>query len=92
MYRDENELPSLLDVGSCGLHVVHGDFQTGVKAAGWELEKVLKAMWRLFNDFPARRGLYIKHSTRNHFPLMFCGTRWVEDSPVAARAMSISKV
>ena len=79
-YRDENELPSLLDVGSCGLHDVHEGFQTGVKAAGWDLEKSSKQC--------AGRDLYIKHSTSDHFPLMFCGTRWVEDGPVAARAIS----
>ena len=87
--RDENELPQLFDVGSCGLDVIHGSFQTGVYAAGcWELEKVLEAMWRLFNDSPARRDLAIRLSTSNLFPSMFCGTRWVEDEPVVTRAIN----
>ena len=57
-------------------HVIHRAFQTGVNAAGcWELEKVFKAMWRLFNDSPARRDLYIRLSTSNLFLSMFCGIR-----------------
>ena len=50
----------LIDVGSSGLHVVNGAFHTGMKANGWKFEKVLKAMWKLFNNFPARINLYIQ--------------------------------
>ena len=67
----ENELPQILEIGSCGLHVIHGAFQTGVKATGWELDGVLKAMWKLFSDSPARRDLYISLSRSVNFPLMF---------------------
>ena len=60
-----------------------------MKATGWKLEKVLKAMWKLFNDSPARRDLYIQLNTSDVFPLMFCQTRWVEDEPVAIRAIEV---
>ena len=80
-----------MDVGSCGRHVVHGAFKTVVKATGWQLEKILKAMWKLFNDSPVRRDLYIKLNQTDEFPLMFCSTRWVEDAPVASRAMAVWK-
>ena len=33
-HRTEKEFPQIVDVGSCGLHVVHGAFQTGMKANG----------------------------------------------------------
>lgn len=69
--------------------MVHGAFQTGVKATGWKLEEVLKAMWKLFNDSPARRDLYIQLSKSDVFPIMFCQTRWVEDKPVAIRAKEV---
>ena len=88
-YRDHNEFPQVLDVGSCGLHIVHGAFQTGVKASGWNIDKLLKAMWRFFIDSPARRDLYIQMNKTDLFPLMFCQTRWVEDEPVASRALSV---
>ena len=50
----------------------------GVKATGWELGRVLKAMWKLLSDSPARRDLYINLTRSDNFPLMFCQTRWVE--------------
>ena len=37
-HREKNEFPQILKIGSCGLHVIHGPFQTGVKATGWELD------------------------------------------------------
>ena len=46
-------------------------------------------MWKLFNDSPARRDLYIQLNTSDVFPLMFCQTRWVEDEPVAIRAIGV---
>ena len=47
-HRDKNELLQILEIRSCGLHIVHGVFQTGVKATEWELDIILKAMWKLF--------------------------------------------
>ena len=84
--RSREENPQLFEVGSCGLHVIHGAFQSGVKTTGWEIEKIFKGMWRLFHDSPARRDTYITINRSDQFPLMFCQTRWVEDVPVAARA------
>ena len=51
----ESEFPSLINIGSCGLHVVHGAFKTGFQSVGWDLNKVFKAMWKFFHDSPARR-------------------------------------
>ena len=42
---------------------MHVAFQTGIKATNWEVEKLLKAMFKLFHDSPARRDLYIKIMT-----------------------------
>ena len=50
--------PQLLDLGSCGLHVVHGSFQTGHKAAGWTVNELLRIAYGLFKDSPARRADY----------------------------------
>ena len=85
--RSEYELPVLSNLGSCGMHVVHGAFQTGIKASDWSLEKVMKAMWRLFHDSPARRDVYIRLNSSELFPLRFYPTRRVEDEDVASRAI-----
>ena len=39
--RAEKELLPLIDVGSCRLNVIHSAFETRMKAAGWELERVM---------------------------------------------------
>ena len=75
-------------IGSCVLHV-SAAFQNGVVATGWELEKVLIAMWRLFQDSPARRDVYIKLNTCTVFALRFCPTRWVEKEEVGGRATMV---
>ena len=58
-----------------------------VKASGWQLEKILKTMWKLFNDSPAWRRL----NQIDEFSSMFCSTRWVEVALVASRAVAIWK-
>ena len=38
--REEDELPALINIGSCGLHVIHGAFKTGVEATNWNIKKL----------------------------------------------------
>ena len=33
-YRQENMVHSLIDIGSCSLHIVHSSFKTGAKKTG----------------------------------------------------------
>lgn len=68
-----------MGIGSCGIHAVHGAFQTVVEATRWELDKVLKAMWKLFNDFPVRRDFYIRLNILDLSPLMFCKTTLIKN-------------
>ena len=74
-YRNEKEWSNLLNLGSCedllNLQIVHGAFQTGTKATNWEVEKVLKTMFKLFHDSPARRDLYIKVTENETFSLRY---------------------
>ena len=74
--RAEAEIPSLINIGSCGIHVMHGAFKTSAKASRWGVSKILKALARLFLDGPAHGA-------------DFCATRWIEDEPVAERAIQI---
>ena len=37
MGSEQLELSGLINIGSCGLHILHGAFQTGVETAGWEI-------------------------------------------------------
>ena len=45
----------LLNVGSCGLHVLHNSFRDGAGATNWNIEHALSSFWWLFKDSPARR-------------------------------------
>ena len=88
-HRYKNKLPQILEVGCSSLHVVYGILQTGVKATGWELDRFLKALWNVLNDFPAKRNLDINSNTSDKFPLMFCQTKWAEHESIASGAIKV---
>ena len=69
--RCENDYPTIINIGSCGLHVIHGAFKTGINATDWDLKKILKAMWKIFDDSPARRDTYIELCEVSKFPLRY---------------------
>lgn len=77
----------LVSVGSCGLHTLHNAFKCGFSM--WQLDKLLRAMHTLFHNVPARREDYSAVTKSNVFPLPFCGHRWVENLPVAERALAV---
>ena len=47
-------IQELLDIGTCGLHTIHGGLKTGTEASGWEM----KAAYTILHDSPARRDNY----------------------------------
>ena len=55
VYRLKHGQSSLFDCGSCSLHVVHGAFKTGFNTVEWDIEKLLRAMFKFFNDAPASK-------------------------------------
>lgn len=81
---------SMLNLGSCGLHILHGAFKYGVEASGWNIDEFLKSVHWLLKDTPARREDYRK-SVENEpvMPLRFCKTRWTENVPVVERAIEM---
>ena len=87
--RTETEMPGLLNIGSCGLHVLHGAFKSGANKSEWNIKNILKGLYELFHDSPARRADYLKICGSDKYPKMFCQTRWIEDAEVAERAIEI---
>ena len=57
--REKHNHLSLYNIGSCGLHSIHGAFETGMISCGWEINKIMKSMHKLFDKSPARRDLFI---------------------------------
>jgi hypothetical protein len=79
----------LIDIGTCGLHVLHGAFRTGHEAAGWAVNDFLRAIYVLFKDSPARRADFTAITGSSCFAKKFCTARWVENVDVATRALEI---
>ena len=82
---------TLLNIGSCGLHQVHGAFKSGCDASGWDVEKFLSSLYWLFKDTPARREDYVATTDSSLFPQKFCSHRWLEKrSSCAAGSRGLS--
>ena len=87
--EEEHILSKLINMCSCGLHVVHGAFQSGHKASGWSVNAYLRAMFGTFKDSPACRADFCAITGKKTFPLKFCQVRWVENVTVAQRALEL---
>ena len=89
-FREEKEHLPLVDIGRCGLHVIHGSLKNASKkGTGWELQKLLKAMWQLLHDAPSRRAIYEIITESLEYPAKFCGHRWVENEDCASKAVAL---
>lgn len=82
---------NLLNLGSCGLHIVNGAFQKGLSSTGLKVDGFLRAIYQLLHECPARQKEYFKVTNAQDglLPLSFCPTRWVENAPVLERALQI---
>ncbi|XP_048038404.1 uncharacterized protein LOC125263457 [Megalobrama amblycephala] len=77
----------LVNVGSCGLHTLHNALKAGFTM--WQMDKLLRALYYLFHNVPARREDFTALTGSYTFPLPFCGHRWIENVPVAERAVQV---
>ena len=87
--RSELDAPPLVDIGTCGLHTIHGSFKKGLIASEWKIEKILKWMHALLADAPARRGIFETVTGASKYPENFCKTRWCENEKCAKKAAEI---
>ena len=78
----KNEFSRLINIGSCGLHVLHSALQTEIMETDREVSKVLHAMWKISDESPTRRDIYIRETGCDIFPLHFCKTMWVKMNPL----------
>jgi len=80
---------NLLDVGTCGLHVINGAFKDGSVKSQWPIQNLLLSLYRLFKDTPARRDNFISVTASEKLPLKFCAHRWLGNVSVAERVVEI---
>nr|CAD7413859.1 unnamed protein product [Timema poppensis] len=85
----DNEVCSLLNLGTCGLHVVYSSLRTGVESVDWDISSLLRHMYYLFTDSPARRALFTQLAECASFPLKFYGVQWLENAKCFQRALRI---
>ena len=71
----ERNFYSLIDIGSCSLHIIHRSFTTGAEKSGWKLQKVLKGAYHILHNTPVRREDYESLTDSKTYPLAFCSTR-----------------
>jgi len=79
----------LIQLGSCGLHVVNGAFRMGNKKSGWDIEGFLRAFYSLFKDSPARRAKFLELTENAATPKKFCAIRWTENIDIVDRALEL---
>ena len=79
----------MLNIGSCGLHILHRAFKDGAVASGWQLDRLFSNLHWLFQDSAARREGYTKVTGSSLFALQFCKHRWLENVLVAERTQSM---
>ena len=79
LIKHREELEMMIDIGTCGLHVVHGAFKCGIESTEWKIKETLKSSHQLLHDTPARRVDYVSVTQSSEYPLFFCATRSVED-------------
>ena len=65
----ENGHTKTINIGSRAQHIVHGALQNGFCKTDWYIDKVLKSMYFLLNDLPARRSTYSEVGNTNKFSL-----------------------
>ncbi|GBM66403.1 hypothetical protein AVEN_274342-1 [Araneus ventricosus] len=53
---------NLLNIGSCGLHIMHNAFKAGCIASTWGIGDFLTSLYYLFKNSPARRDDFLKES------------------------------
>ena len=71
----ENNSHSLLDIGSCSLHVVHKSFTAGVEKSGWKWKNLLNGAYYVLHNTATRREDYESTAWSTVYPLKFCSTR-----------------
>ena len=79
----------LINIGSCGLHIVHNAFKTGAVSSTWDISSFLSSLYYLFKDSPARREDFQIATGSTLMPLKFVSHRWMENVPVCERVLKI---
>ena len=59
-FTEDNEQPHLVDIATYRLHTLHNVFMNGEKASGWNTNKLLSSMYKVFYESPLDQADYEK--------------------------------
>ena len=93
--------PDLIEIGSCGLHVLHSAYGIAQKVTDLNLDKLLGGFYSIFKLSPAQTEDYLKvnellenresKSVAYLFPQKFCGLRCLENGKALKRYILTSE-
>ena len=63
--RCQYELPKLIKIGSCPLHIIHGVFKSGTEATSSQLKAILKSVFNLLHESATRREDFTSRTGSN---------------------------
>ena len=66
----KSEYIKTINIGSCPQHTVRGAFDIGA-SNDWDVHKILKTMFWLLHDTPARRNMYLTEDGSDVFSLRY---------------------
>ena len=69
--RKGDEQHQLINIGTCGLHTIHGAFKTGAKNVKLNIKQTSKGA----SKSPARRDNFASLTGTKVYPVYFCATR-----------------
>ena len=84
----DKRLPHLLEIGTCGLHTLHGSLKMGIERIEWEMKSFMKACFNILMMLQLD-GMTMKVTKSSKFPLLFFAVRWNEDVTVADRLIEV---
>lgn len=65
---------NLLDLGKCGLHIMHNTFKGGENTSAWDIKKLLSVICEIFCGSPSYQADYekLKSTSLRDYLLAFC--------------------
>ena len=78
-------------IGTCGLHTLHNSMKHGEKASGWNVNKLLTSLYKIFDESPSRRADYetLTQAISSDYPQQFSVNHWIKNERVEMRPREI---
>ena len=68
---EENNLSKTINIGSYSQHTVHGALKVGAAKTEWVIDKILKPLFSILSNSPARRDDYARERGSKVFQLRY---------------------